>query len=46
MKNEGDREAGKCSKMVQDLAIDVCLLFCLVVVFYLMYFRFLFVKPS
>ncbi len=45
MKNEGGREAGKCSKMVQDVAIYVCLLFNLVLIFSLKYFRFLFVKP-
>jgi hypothetical protein len=42
MKNEGGREAGKCSTV----AIDVCLLFYEAVVFSATYFRFLFVKLS
>jgi hypothetical protein len=49
MKNEGGREAGKCSKMVPDRG-DRCLftflLFNVVVVISLTYFRFLYVKPN
>jgi hypothetical protein len=42
MKNEGVREAGKCSKVVyRTVAIDVCLFFYEAVVFSATYFRFL-----
>ncbi len=43
MKNEGGREAGKCSKVVPD---HVYLFFYEAVVFSAMYFRFLFVKVN
>jgi hypothetical protein len=33
MKNEGVREAGQCSKMVRTVAVDVCLLFNVAVIF-------------
>jgi hypothetical protein len=46
MKNEGGWGAGKCSKMVLTVAIDVYLLFNVAVVFSSKYFRFLFVKPK
>jgi hypothetical protein len=43
MKKEGGREAGYCGIGYRTVAIDVCLLFN-VVVFSATYFRFLFVK--
>jgi hypothetical protein len=47
MKSEGGREAGKYSKMVyRTVAINVCLLVYLVILFSLTYFSFVFVKPS
>jgi hypothetical protein len=46
MKNKGCREAGKCSKMVSDVAIDVCLFFNFIVAFYTICFPFLLVKTN
>jgi hypothetical protein len=43
MKKEGDREAGYCLGY-RTVAIDVCLVFNVAVVFSETYFRFLFVK--
>jgi hypothetical protein len=43
MKNEGGREAGKCSKVVLDRGDHVCIFFYQAVVFSATYFRFLFV---
>jgi hypothetical protein len=46
MKNEGVGKLASVRRWYQTLAINVCLLFNVVVVFSLAYFRFLFVKPS
>ncbi len=46
MKKEGGREASYCSKMILTVAIDVCLLFNVAIVFSENYFRFLFVMPQ
>jgi hypothetical protein len=46
MKKEGVEKLASVLRWYRTVAVDVCLLFNLILVFSLKYFRFLFVKPS